>query len=59
VVFEPNADDRELFYTNIFSFAARRRISQLAYRNTLADLRKRRDELDRCWRATASACART
>lgn len=45
VVFEPNAGDRELFYTNIFSFAARRRISQLAYRNTLADLRKRRDEL--------------
>ena len=45
IVFEPNAGDRELFYTNIFSFAARRRISQLAYRNTLADLRKRRDEL--------------
>lgn len=45
VVFEPNAGDRELFYTNVFSFAARRRISQLAYRNTLADLRKRRDEL--------------
>ncbi|MEF9978826.1 MAG: patatin-like phospholipase family protein [Thermomonas sp.] len=46
VVFEPNAGDRELFYTNIFSFAARRRISQLAYRNTLADLRKRRAELE-------------
>ena len=45
VVFEPNAADRELFYTNIFSFAARRRISQLAYRNTLADLRMRRDVL--------------
>ncbi|MEO5963301.1 MAG: patatin-like phospholipase family protein, partial [Thermomonas sp.] len=46
VVFEPNADNRELFYTNAFSFSARRRISQLAYRNTLADLRKRRDELE-------------
>ena len=45
LVFEPNADNRELFYTNVFSFAARRRISQLAYRNTLADLRKRRDVL--------------
>lgn len=45
LVFEPNADNRELFYTNIFSFSARRRISQLAYRNTLADLRKRRDVL--------------
>ena len=46
VVFEPNAVDRELFYTNIFSFSARRRISQLAYRNTLADLRTRRAELE-------------
>ncbi|MEO6228399.1 MAG: patatin-like phospholipase family protein [Thermomonas sp.] len=45
LVFEPNADNRELFYTNVFSFAARRRISQLAYRNTLADLRKRREVL--------------
>ncbi len=45
LVFEPNADNRELFYTNIFSFSARRRISQLAYRNTLTDLRKRRDVL--------------
>ncbi len=45
LVFEPNADNRELFYTNVFSFSARRRISQLAYRNTLADLRKRRDVL--------------
>ena len=46
VVFEPNAADRELFYTNIFSFSARRRISQLAYRNTLDDLRKRRAQLE-------------
>ncbi len=46
LVFEPNAADRELFYTNVFSFAARRRISQLAYRNTLSDLRKRRDVLE-------------
>ncbi|MEO6155916.1 MAG: patatin-like phospholipase family protein, partial [Thermomonas sp.] len=45
LVFEPNADNRELFYTNVFSFAARRRISQLAYRNTMADLHKRRDVL--------------
>ncbi len=44
VVFEPNAMDRELFYTNIFSFSARRRISQLGYRNTLDDLRQRRDD---------------
>ncbi len=46
LVFEPNAADRELFYTNVFSFSARRRISQLAYRNTLADLRNRRAVLE-------------
>ena len=45
MVFEPNAADRELFYTNVFSFAARRRISQLDYRNTLADLRNRQEQL--------------
>lgn len=45
LVFEPNAADRELFYTNVFSFSARRRISQLAYRNTLADLRNRHNQL--------------
>lgn len=45
LVLEPNPDDRELFYTNFFSFSARRRILQLGYRNTLADLRRRRDAL--------------
>ncbi len=46
VVFEPNPVDRELFYTNIFSFSARRRISQLGYRNTLDDLRNRRETIE-------------
>ena len=41
LVFEPNANDSELFFTNLFSFSARHRVCQLAYRNTLADLRKR------------------
>ena len=41
LVFEPNADDSELFFTNLFSFSSRHRVCQLAYRNTLADLRKR------------------
>ena len=45
LVFEPNADDGELFFTNVFSFAARRRVCEIAYRNTLADLRKRADVL--------------
>lgn len=41
LVFEPNADDSELFFTNLFSFSSRHRVCQLAYRNTLADLRRR------------------
>jgi len=45
LVFEPNDADGELFYTNVFSFAARRRVGDLAYRNTLADLRARADAL--------------
>jgi predicted acylesterase/phospholipase RssA len=45
LVFEPNAGDGELFFANAFGFAARRRVCELAYRNTLADLRARRDTL--------------
>jgi hypothetical protein len=45
LVFEPNADDGELFFTNVFSFAARRRVCEIAYRNTLTDLRQRADVL--------------
>jgi NTE family protein len=41
LVFEPNAHDSELFFTNLFSFSSRHRVCQLAYGNTLADLRKR------------------
>jgi predicted acylesterase/phospholipase RssA len=45
LVFEPNANDSELFFTNLFSFSSRHRVCQLAYRNTLADLRLRADVL--------------
>ena len=45
LVFEPNAADGELFFANAFSFAARQRISELAYRNAREDLRARRDVL--------------
>jgi hypothetical protein len=45
LVFEPNATDGDLFFTNAFSFASRRRVCQLGYRNALDDLRARRDEL--------------
>ena len=44
-MFEPNAGDGELFFSNAFSFSARRRICQLAYRNTLDDLRERAEAL--------------
>lgn len=45
LVFEPDAHDAELFHTNAFSFAARRRVCELAWRNTLDDLRRRAGEL--------------
>lgn len=45
LVFEPDAHDGELFHTNPFSFAARRRVGQLAWRTTLDDLRTRADVL--------------
>ena len=46
LIFEPNAEDAELFFTNAFSFSARRRICEIAYRNTMADLRRRADVLE-------------
>ena len=45
LIFEPNAEDGELFFTNAFSFSARARIAQIGYRNTLADLRRRAETL--------------
>jgi NTE family protein len=45
MIFEPNAQDRELFFTNAFSFANRQRVAEIAYRNVLADLRRRADAL--------------
>ena len=45
LVFEPNETDGDLFFTNAFSFASRRRVCQLGYRNALDDLRKRQAEL--------------
>ena len=45
LIFEPNPNNGEMFFTNAFSFANRRRICQLGYRNTLQDLRDRADTL--------------
>lgn len=46
VLFEPRRDDAEIFFTNIFSVASRRRLCEHAYRSTRADLLARRDELE-------------
>ena len=44
-MFEPNAEDAELFFANAFSISARRRIYEIAYRHTLADLRMHAEPL--------------
>lgn len=45
LIFEPNSNDGEMFFTNVFSFASRRRVCQLGYRNTINDLRARAEML--------------
>ena len=45
VLFEPDADDAEMFFTNVFSFSSRGRVAEHAYQATRADLRRRRKEL--------------
>ena len=45
LVFEPDADDAEMFFTNIFSFAGRGRMAEHAYQVTRADLRARASHL--------------
>jgi NTE family protein len=46
VLFQPEADDSEIFFTNIFSYAQRRQVCEHAYERTLMDLRKRREALE-------------
>jgi len=45
VLFEPNRDDVEMFFTNVFSYSGRRRLCEHAYQRTREDLRRRRPEL--------------
>jgi len=45
LIFEPNAEDGELFFSNAFSFGNRRRIAEIAYRNVLTDLHRRAETL--------------
>ena len=46
VLFEPGTDDPEMFFTNLFSYASRKRVCEHAYQRTRADLLKRRFELE-------------
>ncbi|MBV6474772.1 MAG: hypothetical protein MOGDAGHF_00260 [Rhodocyclaceae bacterium] len=45
VLFEPNSDDAEMFFTNMFSYASRRRLCEHAYEKTRTELYRRRHEL--------------
>jgi len=45
VLFQPDRDDAEMFFTNVFSYSDRRRLCEHAYQRTREDLRRRRSEL--------------
>ncbi len=45
VLFEPRRDDYEMFFTNVFSFDARKAVVEHAYHATLENLRDRRGTL--------------
>lgn len=45
VLFEPNRDDADMFFTNMFSYASRHRLSEHAYQKTREELLRRYDEL--------------
>jgi predicted acylesterase/phospholipase RssA len=45
VLFEPDRQDAEMFVTNIFSYASRRRLAEHAYQKTRQELHQRRHEL--------------
>jgi len=46
VLFQPEADDTEIFFTRIFSYASRARVCEHAYERTRRDLVRRRAELE-------------
>jgi NTE family protein len=45
ILFEPSSDDADMFFTNVFSYADRKRLSEQAYRKTREALLARYDEL--------------
>jgi len=46
LLFEPRRDDYQMFFTNIFSFDARKMVCEHAYHATLADIRARKDTIE-------------
>jgi NTE family protein len=45
ILFEPNSDDAEMFFTNMFSYSSRRHLCEHAYQKTRIELYRRRHEL--------------
>ena len=45
ILFEPRRDDADMFFSNVFSYADRKRLAELAYRKTREDLLRRHEEL--------------
>lgn len=45
ILFEPKRDDADMFFSNMFSYADRKRLSEQAYRKTREELLQRYDEL--------------
>jgi len=46
ILFEPNRDDSDMFFTNVFSFSNRTRVCEHAYQTTRRDLLTRRSALE-------------
>jgi NTE family protein len=46
VLFEPAADDAQMFFTNLFSYATRKQVCEHAYQRTRQDLLQRRYEVE-------------
>ena len=45
LLFEPSKEDYKMFFTNIFSFSTRKAVCEHAYKETIKDLSRRRDEI--------------
>jgi hypothetical protein len=45
VLFQPNRSDADIFFTNLFSYASRRRLCEHAYQKTRQELWERRHDL--------------